>query len=356
MASILQSLWSYAHLPAVVVWETLTTTYAPYNKHRSLRRIVYDSIDRYNTNASSIPALESKQGVGSTFDVYKEWMGKNGMPLVVDELGGEPAARLLWVGPRRVENVILVLHGGGFAFPATSAHISFWNYVRLQMEKKGLMPGIAVLQYSLWPDVDFPTPLNQLCQAIQLLFAAGLKPSHLQIAGDSAGGHLALQLLSHVLHPHPSVPVLTLAEPIRAVYPLSPWTGLLGETASHDENDKIDCVNKEVLVWLGRRITQGFPDEYLAFAEAMKAPSGWFEGAERVVDSIVITAGEKECLRDDILVFGEIIKKNHGKVEVVVQPGGLHVDMFLDFAAGEKEDRLGMLTPLLLDRLIAACT
>jgi len=46
---------------------------------------------------------------GDTFSVYEAWTKQNGFPLVVDELDED--ARLLWIGERRTDRVILYFHG-----------------------------------------------------------------------------------------------------------------------------------------------------------------------------------------------------------------------------------------------------
>jgi len=72
------------------------------------------------------------------------------------------------------------------------------------------------------------------------------------------------------------------------------------------------------------------------------------------VERVLITAGGAECLRDDIVGLAEAFKKHHGSTELVVQPNGLHEDMFLDFVLQEK--KLGSLTPLTVEWLAAGFT
>lgn len=45
------------------------------------------------------------------------------------------------------------------------------------------------------------------------------------MAGDSAGGHLAAGLLSHLNHPSEEVEPVKLAEPLRAMCFISPFLG-----------------------------------------------------------------------------------------------------------------------------------
>jgi len=315
-----------------------------------MRRILGDSLLRYLFKNLTIPQLPNH--FGTTVDVYTKWMRQVQLPIIVDELG--EAARLLWIGPKRLQHVVLFVHGGGYALPPPDFALSFWQHVRLELEKQNVEAGFAILNYSLWPTATFPTPLDQTRRAVEFLIEAGVQPSHLHIAGDSAGANLIIQLLSHMLHPRPDVDEIRLREPIRAIYLISPWVSLSGDSQSHDDNDGIDYMPKSGLIDIGGHILAGFSTNARVFAEAIKAPPAWFEGLEAIVASILITVGGAECLRDDILAFGEILKEHHPAVEVAVQPGGFHEDMFLDFFVGET--KLGSLTPLLVDRLVTGCT
>jgi hypothetical protein len=58
---------------------------------------------------------------GTTLGTYKKWVKVNGLPVVIDELGHD--ARLLWVGERSKDKVILYFHGGWI--PAYSITYSF---------------------------------------------------------------------------------------------------------------------------------------------------------------------------------------------------------------------------------------
>ncbi|KAJ7611193.1 Alpha/Beta hydrolase protein [Roridomyces roridus] len=334
-----------ACLPAAVLWKALTTAYAPYNKHRSMRRILGDSLYRYIITTSVALRLEAP--VGSTLDVYTKWAGKTKIPVVVDEL--EDGAKLLWIGEKQLDNVILFVHGGGFAVPPRESSLAFWNHVRREMEKKGVQPGIVMLSYTLWPESTFPTPLKQIQHAVQFLLTSGVHPSRVQLAGDSAGGNMIMQLVLHTLHPHPSIDPFTLPSPIKAIHLFSPWVNLQADSPSYDSNDGIDYMPKAALVWQGSRILADVPPSSLHYVDSARAPESWFAGIQGVVDSILITAGECECMRDDILQLGALLQRHHGKVEVVVQPGGFHEDMFLDFDWGTE---VGILTPLIVERLV----
>ncbi|KAJ7730968.1 Alpha/Beta hydrolase protein [Mycena maculata] len=287
----------------------------------SVKQILGYCALRYATTHLSVPQMQFL--LGTTLQVYTKWAKQSHLPVVVDELGED--ARLMWIG-------------GGYLLPATDFSLSFWRYVQIELEKRGIELDIALLQYSLAPRATFPTPLNQAHLTLEFLIAAGVQPGNLQITGDSAGGNLVLQLLSHILHPRPSVPEIHLAAPIRGAFLMSPWVSLTADSQSHTQCDGMDMLTKRA--W-GRQILADFPETEVAFSPPAKAPESWFKGVDGAVDRVLITAGGAECLHDDIVEFSEGFKKQHCNVE------GLHGDTFLDFFTGEK--KLGSLTPVILD-------
>ncbi|KAF7326650.1 Abhydrolase-3 domain-containing protein [Mycena venus] len=343
---------SYVHvIPALVLlWSVATTAYASYNQERTLKRIAGDSALRYVVSHLSLPQLQAT--FGTTIGTYETWTKATKLPVTVEELG--EGGRLLWIGPKRLERVVLFIHGGGFVLPPGPMALSFWRYVQLELEKQNIEVGFAMLNYSLAPHASFPTPLKQASLALNFLMAAGVKPQNLQLAGDSAGGNIVLQVLSQMLHPREGVPEIRLSAPLRGMYLISPWMNLCADGGSHVENEGRDFITQAALKEWGAHVLPTVPAPDRPFAEAIRAPDGWFKGAEAHVERVLITAGSAELMRDDIVAFSEAFKKHHANTELVVQKGGLHEDMFLDFAVNEK--KLSSLTPLTVEWLAAGFT
>lgn len=157
-----------------------------------------------------------------------------------------------------------------------------------------------------------------------------------------------------MLHPREGIPEIRLPAPLLGAYLISPWVNLTGDSKSHTENDGRDFVTARALKTWGTEILAHVPAADRPFAEAVRAPEAWFAGVDGLVDRVLVTAGGAECLRDDIVVFGEAFKKHHAKTELVVQNGGLHEDMFLDFLVNET--KVGSLTPLTVEWLAAGFT
>jgi len=83
---------------------------------------------------------------GTTEGQYSAFVKQAGLEETIEDLGiGQ--ARLLWIGPRRLDKVILYLHGGAYLFPSPSP--AYWRLIQEELEKKGLDVGIAMLRYSM---------------------------------------------------------------------------------------------------------------------------------------------------------------------------------------------------------------
>ncbi|KAF8205832.1 Alpha/Beta hydrolase protein [Mycena galopus ATCC 62051] len=305
---------------------------------------------RYCTGNLSTSQLQ--YAFGTTLSVYEKWTKQVKLTPVVEEIGDD--ARLLWIGPKRTDRVLLFCHGGCFFLPSTDFTFEFWHYVQQELKKKNVDIGIAFVQYSLAPFAKFPTPLKQVSRGVEHLFAAGVRPENLYISGDSAGGNLALQIVSQMLHPRPGIPAIRPAAPLGGIFLSSPWASLTADTKSMTEFDGIDFMSKAVVEDLGRQILNGVPAADNAFAEPAKAPDSWFNGVDAVVGRVLIAVGGSEIMRDDILQVGERLKQHHRDVQVGIQDGGVHDDMLLDFMT--KETKLGSLTSMLIDWLAESST
>ena len=168
---------------------------------------------------------------------------------------------------------------------------------------------------------------------------------------------MTLSLLSHILHLHPSsdpaVPRITLKQPLRGALLLSPWVSFDYNHASfarNAESDMFDAV--PLMVWarlfLGVTGTQSAVagDSY---SEPLRAEPGWWSGANKVVNDVMIWGGGREVLIDGIRAFSKAFIKgwNDGggsedRVVYVETPGGAHDDMIVDSALGYKNSPAGM--------------
>lgn len=115
--------------------------------------------------------------------------------------------------------------------------------------------------YTLAPCGRYPLQLKQAAESLEwLLETQKRKPSDVSrrytldchsfakegqivLAGDSAGGNLALALISHLLHPHPEIASkITLSEPLAGAVLISPWTKFDTDDDSVKRNRTSDMV------------------------------------------------------------------------------------------------------------------
>lgn len=114
--------------------------------------------------------------------------------------------------------IVLYLHGGGYVFGSPRTHRSLVSRI-------SHVTGLAALtlDYRLPPEATLPAPTEDALAAYRELLARGHDAAEIVVAGDSAGGNLALSLALHAAEaglPRPAALVL-----------LSPWADL---SLSHD--------------------------------------------------------------------------------------------------------------------------
>ncbi|KAI0249959.1 Alpha/Beta hydrolase protein [Lactifluus subvellereus] len=305
------------------------------NRGRSWRRAARIAAVRHVLRGRAWTPWELKSAAReTTAQAYATWARKADAEVLTDEL--PEGAKLHWIGPRRMDRVLLYLHGGGYVFPARNDY--FDMLASLQKEYDGAV-GIAMLHYSLAPEYPFPTQLRQAFAAIEHLLDKGLSPSNIIIAGDSAGGNLALQVASQILHPHPSLPTApTFQEPFGGALLISPWAEFGTDAPSYARNGARDLVPVCTYRLFEDAVRPGVTPALQHHLEPGRAPRGWWNGLERVYGRVLITAGEHEALIDQIQAAAAAIAEDGvGDTTAFVLPGGVHEDFVEAFGSGEGE-------------------
>jgi acetyl esterase/lipase len=97
--------------------------------------------------------------------------------------------RAWWIEPSDVDagSVILYLHGGAFVAESRAIHDPLLAAIGRAGGARGLM-----VDYRLAPEHPFPAAAEDCYAAWNFLLSAGIDPGRIVIAGDSAGGNLAL--------------------------------------------------------------------------------------------------------------------------------------------------------------------
>lgn len=126
-------------------------------------------------------------------------------------------------------SVILYLHGGGYSSGSINSHRSLAGEIAHAAQSQAL-----IIDYRLTPEHPFPAAVEDALKAYRWLLQGGTIPEKIVLAGDSAGGGLALALLIALRENN-------IALPAGAVC-LSPWTDLTCNSDSLVTNANLDLV------------------------------------------------------------------------------------------------------------------
>ncbi len=97
-----------------------------------------------------------------------------------------------WIDAKgaRKDRVVLYLHGGGFIVETPRIHGALVARIGAQARARTLMPS-----YRLAPEHPCPVALDDCMAAYRYLLANGFAATDIALAGDSAGGNLALGMM-----------------------------------------------------------------------------------------------------------------------------------------------------------------
>lgn len=222
-----------------------------------------------------------------------------------------------WVrGPRALgaaahsgdQAVALYLHGGGYVFGSPRTH-------RNLVSRISHVTGVPVLalDYRLPPVATLPAPIEDALAAYRHLLDEGHAPERIVVAGDSAGGHLALTLVLHALEaglPAPAALVL-----------LSPWTdlGMTGESMTR--NAARDAFIPPIALHRAARVALAGADPADWRSSPLFAPAELLRG----LPPTLLQVGSTEVLYDDAVRAAQRIADAGVRTELQVYERQPHV-------------------------------
>ena len=212
----------------------------------------------------------------------------HGLIIREQNANGVKAEMLYWEqdAPRRY---VLYLHGGGYVLGSIDTHRELAAQIARVADAR-----VLVIDYRLAPEGPFPAGLNDTERAYRWLLEIGVPPGQIALAGDSAGGGLALALLQRLKGKE-------LPMPAAGVF-LSPWVDLTCTTPSLDTNAATDLL-------LNKPQMQSFARVY-AGNQSLSSPGvsplfGDFEG----LPPCLIQVSRQELLLDDAVRLNETMEK-----------------------------------------------
>jgi len=214
-----------------------------------------------------------------------------------------------WCRPQQAQRnaAIVYFHGGAYVLGSAKAYRNFVG----QIADRAKMAAFVV-DYSLAPERVFPAALEDAKAVYLGLAAAGC--SRLVIAGDSAGGGLALSLL---LLTTEAARTGASSKPCAAIV-MSPWTDLaltgesMADRASADPLLTREALNEAAQLYLGDH------DRRDPRASALY-------GNMNGLPPVLFHVGEDEVLLDDSRRFAGRIEAAGGVAELHIWEGMTHV-------------------------------
>lgn len=222
--------------------------------------------------------------------------------------GGVPCAWVDAPGARR-DRVVVYFHGGGFQVGSLLSH-------RELMARLSGAAGVRVLgvDYRLAPEHRYPAPQQDALAVMHWLRGQGYAAHHLALAGDSAGGGLALSTLL-ALHAR--------GEPLpAAAFLMSAWTDLAITGESYETRAAADPIHQRPMLqamargFLGR---EGDPQDPLA------SPLYAQPAVLAALPPLLLQVGDRETVLSDSERFAQRVRDAGGQAQCQAWPGMIHV-------------------------------
>ncbi|MBM3514154.1 MAG: alpha/beta hydrolase [Alphaproteobacteria bacterium] len=136
----------------------------------------------------------------------------------------------------RRDRAILYLYGGGYVCGSMRSHRALTNALALAFDGT-----VVAIDYRLAPEHPFLAAVNDAVTAFREIVASGCAAGAIAVAGDSAGGGLAVST---------ALELRDLGQPLPgALWAISPWADMTNASASLDTlSDRDPIVFKESLV------------------------------------------------------------------------------------------------------------
>ncbi len=233
-----------------------------------------------------------------------------------DTVGGIAGEWVTQAGLPEAAPVLLYLHGGGYLACSPKTH----RPITGAFAKAGLR--VWVPDYRLAPEHPFPAAVEDAEAAWHGLIARGYAAANIGVAGDSAGGGLALALMLALRDGKQALPA--------AAVLFSPWTDLAATGESMKTNAKRDAMFHAPGTAEGSAYYLGAADARTPLASPLYAD---LHG----LPPLLIHAGDREILRDDSTRLTKKARAAGVSVEERIWPVVPHVWQLASFVPEARE-------------------
>jgi acetyl esterase/lipase len=227
------------------------------------------------------------------------------------ECNGVPA-EWISVPESRADRVLCYFHGGSFAFRFANAHAALVARLCRSLHARALLP-----EYRLAPEHPWPAAPDDCHAAYRFLLGQGIAPSDLVVAGDSAGGNLALVTLQRARNGGEPMPACAIL--------LSPALDCTMGSPSMAHFDGVDPLLRLSALLVMRRHYVPTPELYMH--PEVSPLFGDFAG----LPPLFFQVGSTEILRDEAERAAEKADAAGVDVELELWPDAPHVFQIAEF-------------------------
>ena len=237
------------------------------------------------------------------------------------DAGGVPADWVT-VDVSEADRVVLYFHGGGYVMGSRNTHRGLAGRIARAARARVLLP-----DYRLAPEHPFPAAIEDATTCWRWLVSEGHAPDHMVIAGDSAGGGLALATLLALKAAGDPLPACAVG--------LSPWTDLEGAGPTAQPG----AVDDPVLTPEGLRLSS----RQYAAADLRNPLAAPLHGELEDLPPLLLQVGTREVLLSDSTRFAEKAQAAGVEVALEIEDGLIHVwQMFPDVPEAQSAiERIG---------------
>ena len=201
--------------------------------------------------------------------------------------------------------VMLYLHGGAYTAGSPRSH----RPMVARIAEAARTVAVAA-DYRLGPEHRFPAAVEDAVAVYRALVEGGREPGQMVVAGDSAGGGLAMALAL-------ALKAEGLPQPA-GYFVISPWADLTQSGASYGAKAEVDPMISKA----------GLDDNAIAYLGGLDARDplaspvfGDFDG----VAPVLIQTGSEEALLSDSITLADVLAHARVDVRLEVWPEMIHV-------------------------------
>ncbi len=203
--------------------------------------------------------------------------------------------------------VVLHLHGGGYV----GAMRKHYKQMAGLYSEVGGGATVVTVDYRVAPEHTFPAALEDALAAYEWILDQGYSHDQIIIAGDSAGGGLAMALVHTLKASWRKLPA--------GIVAMSPWTDVTCSGSSYKDNYEIDPV------FGNERAELVFENPYVGDADPRDPRISPLFGDFYGFPPMLIQVGTDEMLLSDSISVAEKAKSAGVKVRLSVYNGMFHV-------------------------------